>query len=176
VASQAALVERLLEALTLKELPRAGWLRVGVAAPESVAAHAWGVAWLVLALAPPEVDRGRALAMAVLHDLGEVRVGDITPHDGVDASTKGRLEGEALAELLAPLSHREELLGLWRELEHASSPEARFVKACDKLDMALQASHYRRARGIDTGQLVASALAALADHELAALVGEAWSD
>ena len=35
-----ALRRQLLRAMTLKELPRAGWLRVGVDTPESVAARA----------------------------------------------------------------------------------------------------------------------------------------
>ena len=39
-----SLRERLAEALLLKEVPRAGWARVGVPRPESVA-HSWGVAW-----------------------------------------------------------------------------------------------------------------------------------
>ncbi|PXF23697.1 MAG: phosphohydrolase, partial [Methanobacteriota archaeon] len=67
----------LLEALELKRLPRSGWLRVGVQDIESVAAHSWGAAWLVAALCPDGVDRGRALEMAVIHDLAEVRIGDI---------------------------------------------------------------------------------------------------
>ena len=57
--SQELLRARLLEALSLKDLARAGWVRAGVQHPESVAAHSWGVAWLVLALCPAELDRGR---------------------------------------------------------------------------------------------------------------------
>ena len=48
---------RLLEALALKELPRAGWVRERVQQPESVAAHSWGVAWLVLVLCPEHINR-----------------------------------------------------------------------------------------------------------------------
>lgn len=160
---------RLEEVLALKALPRAGWLRVGVAAPESVAAHSWGVAWLVLALCPPGLDRGRALAIAVLHDLAEVRVGDITPHDGVPKAEKRRLEETAFADLVAPLPGRDDLYALWREYEEASTPEGRFVKACDKLDLALQAAAYSAA-GAHTGELLASALAALDDEGLRRLL------
>ena len=161
--------ERLLEALALKEVTRAGWLRVGVAEPESVAAHSWGVAWLVLALCPEGVDRGRALAIAVVHDLAEARVGDITPHDGVAADAKSAAERAALGELVAPLATAPELQALWEEYETASTPEGRFVKACDKLDMALQAERYRRGQGVDTAEFVTSALSALDDHLLRAL-------
>ncbi len=154
--------EQLLEALALKEVTRAGWLRVGVEGAESVAAHSWGVAWLVLALCPPALDRGRALAIAVIHDLAEVRVGDITPHDGVPAEEKRARELAALSGMLAPLGPRgRELTALWREYEDGSSPEGRFVKACDKLDMALQARRYSAAQGVETGDFIRSALARL---------------
>lgn len=166
-----ALRERLLEALELKELPRAGWRRVGIAQPESVASHSWGVAWLVLALCPPEIDRGRALAMAVVHDLPEVRTGDITPHDQVGAAAKQAAERAALQQLVSPLSHGEELKQLWLECEQETSPEGRFVKGCDRLDMALQAERYAAAPGADTSEFIESAVAALQDPDLLALVG-----
>ncbi|MBW2526016.1 MAG: HD domain-containing protein [Deltaproteobacteria bacterium] len=161
---------RLLEALALKELPRAGWLRVGIDGPESVAAHAWGVAWLVLALCPDHLDRGRALAMAVLHDLPEVRTGDVTPHDGVDPASKRRAERQALAGLLTGLDRSAELESIWLEYEQETSHEGRFVKACDRLDMALQAERYRTKHGVDTAEFVETALAALEGSSLAALI------
>ena len=80
--------EVLLECLKLKQLPRAGWVRSGVDSPETVAAHSWGVAWLAVSLCPEGVDRGIAAIIAVIHDLAEIRVGDITPTDGVEPSKK----------------------------------------------------------------------------------------
>lgn len=163
--------ERLLEALALKDLPRAGWVRVGVQAPESVAAHAWGVAWLVLALCPPELDRGRALAIAVVHDLAEVRVGDLTPHDGTPASEKARREREAFRDLVAPLAGAAEMEAMLAEYMGAGTPEGRFVRACDKLDMALQAARYEAAQGLDLAEFVTSALERLEDPDLRDLAG-----
>ena len=168
-----SLRERLAEALLLKEVPRAGWLRAGVAQPESVAAHSWGVAWLVLALCPARIDRGRALAIAVLHDLGEARIGDITPHDGVSLDDKRRREREAMTAMVGPLARSDELMTLWLEYEEASTPEGRFVKACDKLDMALQAHRYRQRDGVDTSEFVTSALRSIDDETLSALAGDA---
>ena len=40
------------------------------------------------------------------------------------------------------VTEREKIIKLWLEYEDNSSPEAKFVKACDKLDMALQATYY----------------------------------
>ncbi len=166
----AELERRLREACRLKHVTRAGWVRVGVDAPESVAAHSWGVSFLVLALCPAGVDRERALAMAVVHDLAEVRTGDLTPHDGVDKADKHARERAALEDLVAPLERRDELVALFCEYDEGASREARFVKACDKLDMALTAKLYREA-GHDTGELIASALAALEPGTLRALAG-----
>ncbi len=162
--------KRLLEACTLKSLARAGWVRAGVPDPESVAAHSWGVAWLVLTLSPPELDRGRALAMAVLHDLGEVRVGDLTPHDRFDPDDKTRRERAAVDDLVGPFDGGDELRALWDEYEAGESPEARFVRACDKLDMALQAEVYADRHGVDTEEFVRSAWARLEGADLTHLV------
>ena len=123
--ASAALRAVLLEALALKALPRAGWLHAGVEQPESVAAHSWGVAWLVLALCPEGVDLGRALAIAVVHDLAEVRVGDITPRDGVAPDEKAAREQAALRALVAPLAAAAELEF---KLEHISE----FLKHDDR--------------------------------------------
>lgn len=156
-SSTAQLRERLLEALALKDLPRAGWVRAGVTEPESVAAHSWGVAWLVLVLCPEHINREQALCIAIVHDLAEVRVGDITPHDGVDPLEKAELEHAALSALnaglpvdLMPFAHA-----------YGSTPEGRFVKACDKLDMALQAQRYAASQGLNLQEFIDSALAKL---------------
>jgi putative hydrolase of HD superfamily len=148
-------VKELLDAvLTLKHLDRAGWKRVGISSPESVAAHTWGVAWLVLALCPEDLDGALALRLAVIHDLAEARVGDITPHDGVSREDKAALEQAAIAELC---EHRPDLAALWQQYEDQQSPEARFVHDCDRLDMALQALRYARERDVDTSEFLVSA-------------------
>ncbi|MBI3926643.1 MAG: HD domain-containing protein [Armatimonadetes bacterium] len=161
--------QRLIDTLRLKALPRAGWVRVGVEAPESVAAHSWGVAWLALNLCPPELDREKALAIALVHDLAEVVVGDITPHDPIAAEDKQTAELEAFTELVRPLERAGELRRLMREYLQDQSAEARFVKACDKLDMALQAALYQAEQGLDLQEFVDSALSRLEDSELARL-------
>lgn len=123
----------------LKELDRAGWLRVGVERPESVAAHAWGTAFLALLRCPPELDRGRLVSMCVLHDLAEAVVGDITPHDGIPRDEKHRREAAAIASMLAD---HPELRALWDEAERGETAEARFLKELDREDMRAQARIY----------------------------------
>lgn len=136
-------------AARLKDVQRAGWVRAGHPAPESVAAHSWAVSFLALLRCPPGLDRERLLVMAILHDLAEVTVGDITPHDGISAAEKHAREAAAMADLLAD---RPDLLATWEEAEARQSPEARLLKQLDLLDMKLQAEHYSR-----TGQLAPAA-------------------
>ena len=133
------MIDALVEVLALKALDRAGWLRAGVDRPESVAAHSWGVAWLALVLCPDDLDRERVLAYAIVHDLPEVRVGDITPADGVPAGEKAAREHAAMRELGRDLPH---VRDLWEAYERQADPEARFVRQLDRLDMALQAVAY----------------------------------
>jgi len=147
----------LLEAVGLKAVDRAGWVRRGVSAPESVAAHSWGVAWLVLALLPPELDRERALAYAVLHDLPEVRTGDLMPSDGVEKAEKLRRERTAITALLATLPRGAELTATWEAYEAQTDPEARFVRQLDRLDMALQAVAYAESTPSDLSEFLDSA-------------------
>ena len=142
------------DALGLKHLPRAGWIRAGIDAPESVGAHSWGVAWLVMNLCPEGLDTERALKLALVHDLPEVIVGDITPHDGITKATKRSME-QVAAETL--FSGRPDLETLWQEYEAGETAESKFVKECDALDMALQAVRYHRDTGVDTDEFVASA-------------------
>ncbi len=153
----------LLEMYGLKDLERAGWARIGVVGAESVAAHSWGNCLLAVLFAPPELDRGHLLAMLVLHDLAEVRVGDLTPFDGVSREEKHRREAMALQ---AMLSERPDLMGLVEEYVSQASPEARFAHELDKLDMGLQAIRYAQGKGLDTQEFQKSAVGGLKSAEL----------
>ena len=128
--------EALIEALGLKGVVRAGWLRAGVEQPESVAAHSWGMAMLATQLCPEDLDLQRVLELCILHDIAEVRVGDITPHDNIAPEEKHRLESEAIKEMGIDAN------AIFAEYEAQETPESRFVRYLDKLDMALQAEIY----------------------------------
>ncbi len=143
-------------ALALKGLDRAGWKRVGIERPESVAAHSWGVTFAALLRCPPGLDREKVLIMALLHDLAEATVGDITPYDGVSKEEKRRREEEAIRHLLGD---HPELLSIWQEAEQRQSAEALFVKEMDLLDLGLTAESY--AAQADTSEFLPSARAAL---------------
>lgn len=140
------LLDTLLEAQILDRVPRIGYPLRGVADGESVTEHSWHVAFLVWTLAPhiPEVDAARALEMALIHDLAELRIGDLprVASHYFPAGAKQTAETAAMADLLAPLGARP--TEIFAAYEAAETPEARLVKACDKLQLMLKVTVYER--------------------------------
>ena len=139
----------LINYLRLKDVKRQGWVNSGIPEPESVAAHSWGMAILALRLCPPELDLLRVLKLCLIHDLPEVIVGDLTPHD--DTITKAQDEYVAMRQI-AP-----QWLDLFDEYEEQLTKEACFVKRLDKLDMGLQAQLYMEQTDLDLHEFVESA-------------------
>lgn len=125
----------------LKDVKRTGWLHQKVESSESVADHSWSVAFLVLLLAPKHLNMEKCLKLAVLHDLQEVIVGDITPFDGISKEEKLRLEKGAVAELAKKLEYPE-LKELFAEYLENKTAEVRFVKDIDRIEAVLQAKFY----------------------------------
>jgi putative hydrolase of HD superfamily len=157
---------------SLKETPRTGWLDRGIppGETESVADHSLMtalIAWF-LALDEPSLDADRVLKLAVIHDIAESIVGDIPPYSPEElpdpddeealraffsvrrvaspkaAAKKHAAEQAAANELfgLLPEGARDEVRSLWEEYESRATPEARFVKDVDRLEVFLQARRY----------------------------------
>ncbi len=163
------LLDRAIEYTELKDVDRSGWVLRGVEDAESVADHSWGTAQLCLlfashALVDPDLarlDPHRAVSMALVHDLAEVRVGDIPRRaatDTTDVVDKARKESAAIMHLTATDAADEDaptavslhlVHDLWREYEEAASPSARFVRDMNLIDMCLQALIYERDRRYD---------------------------
>jgi len=146
------------EILHLKQVFRKGWLERGIAPArcETVAEHTFGNAMLCLLLAQSRSDLNleQVLRLALIHDLGEVYVGDITPNDGVDRQQKISMERAAVVKILEPLANGAALISAWDEYESQTTPEARFVKEIDRLEFALQAAQYQAAELIDGEDLI----------------------
>lgn len=131
--------------LALKKVLRKGWVRCGVPDPESVADHSFGVALLAMLYASRlHLNVEKAVIMALLHDLGESIIGDITPHDHIPADEKRRLETAAITTILSALDRDGKLLELWKDLEERRNAEGRLVKDLDRLEMVLQAASYEQ--------------------------------
>jgi putative hydrolase of HD superfamily len=69
---------------SLQVTKRSGWVRKGVAGPESIADHMYRMGLMAtLCAGASGVDVTRCIKMALVHDVAEAIVGDITPHCGV---------------------------------------------------------------------------------------------
>ncbi|KAL0404332.1 UNVERIFIED_CONTAM: 5'-deoxynucleotidase HDDC2 [Sesamum radiatum] len=137
----------------LKTTKRAGWVRREVQEPESIADHMYRMGLMALIASDiPGVNRDKCIKMAVVHDIAEAIVGDITPSDGIPKEEKSRREQEALksmCELLGGGARAKEIHDLWMEYEENSSMEAKVVKDFDKVEMILQALEYENDQGKD---------------------------
>lgn len=163
-----------LQTMQLKRLYRQGWLKRGVPETEceSVADHSFSVALLSLLAPDPgfPVDRTKAALLALIHELGEVYAGDITPVDGVSPDEKARRERASVERVLEGVPDAASLQSLWEEFEEGKSPEARFVRQLDRLEMGLQAAVYK-AEGKDRmGEFLDSADRAVSSPALRGLL------
>lgn len=148
----AALVDILLHGNQLKRTARTGWVQRGVLDGENVAAHSYGVAYATLLLAQlveEPVDLGKALALAILHDLPEGLTTDIPAPAWryLPAGSKAEAERGALEEMLGDAPFAARFRAWWEELALDDSPEARLVHDADKVDMFLQAVVYEEQTG-----------------------------
>jgi len=141
-----SLLDLFLEAQTLDRVPRSGYVLRGVAEPESVTEHTWHVLFLVWALGAriEGINVARAVEIALVHDLAELRIGDLprTSSHYFPEGAKRTAEAAAMADVLAPLAER--ALPLYEEYQQGRTPEARLVKACDKLQLMLKVAVYER--------------------------------
>jgi putative hydrolase of HD superfamily len=140
------LLEVFLEAQMLDRIPRSGYVLRGVAEPESVTEHCWHVLFLVWTLGAriEGIDVFRAVEIALVHDLAELRIGDLprTSSHYFPEGAKKAAEAAAMADILAPLPAR--AFQLYEEYQQGKTPEARLVKACDKLQLMLKVAVYER--------------------------------
>jgi putative hydrolase of HD superfamily len=140
------LLDLFLELQILDKVPRSGYVLRGVSDPESVTEHSWHVLFLVWGLGSriEGIDLARAVEIALVHDIAELRVGDLprtASHYFPDGAKKSA-ELAAMSDVLAPLPGR--ALDLYREYQDGTTPEARLVKACDKLQLMLKVAVYER--------------------------------
>ena len=93
---------------------------------------------IITLLCPPslsaKLDIPRCTKMALIHDMAESLVGDITPVDGVTKAEKSRRESETMDYLCQSLLGRvnggkqgEEIRRVWQEYEDGVTMESQFV-------------------------------------------------
>jgi len=163
--------------LNLKKLRRTGWQLRGIRECESLADHCYGVSLLTLLLAPVVggLDVDRCVKLALVHEIGECRVGDI-PFPAL-AYLKGKSEAEraAVRDICDGLGAAgAEMERLFEEFEDGRTAEARFVRAVDKLEMLVTALEYEKTgyRGLADFWENGSTFACLGEFPALAELGE----
>lgn len=101
------------------------------------------------------LDLNNCMKMALVHDMAEALVTDITPSQNVPKAEKSRME-ETTMEYIA---HRllgnvngdaaDEILRLWREYEDNRTDDANFVHDIDKMELELQTLEYERSHNTE---------------------------
>jgi putative hydrolase of HD superfamily len=145
-------LDLLFESQSLKRIPRSGWL-IRAAPRESLADHSFGAAMVAIVLSRmeglSENDEASLVRRALLHDLHEARVGDLSK-----LARKYVVSDEKRAEkeMLSGTSLESEIKLLTGE------KLALLTHDCDKLDMLFQAVEYANAGNKNMGEFVESAL------------------
>ena len=131
--------------LELKNIPRQGWKdKLDMDYVESVADHSYSTAMMSMVLSDLEdLDTEKIIKMALLHDLAESVVGDITP-DRIKDKRKIYVENKAMMQILEnlPSSVSQQYIILWDDFQKNSSKEANLLHEIDRLEMAFQAKFY----------------------------------
>lgn len=127
----------------LKEELRHGWTSNG--RQESVADHSWRLALMVMLFAPHvehNIDCNKAIKMALIHDLVEIEAGDqyFLEKSEILKKEQASRELRAIESIQKKIGDDsgDYIYALWHEFNDLQSPEAKFVKALDKLEGYIQ--------------------------------------
>ena len=142
----------------LKTTKREGWRRFGIRDGESIAEHQYRMSIMTM-LAPPalaaKLDLAKCMRMALIHDMAEALVGDITPVEKIAKEDKSRMEAstidyvaDRLLGKVANVRAGEELRKIWWEYEDGKTLESKFVHDIDKMELLLQMLEYERSHEI----------------------------
>ncbi len=130
----------------LKNMVRTGWKVWNVQCErlESVAEHIYGTQMLAIAMVSEyqyEVNLERVVLMLAVHELEEIKIGDLTPFE-ISKSDKNRIGHEAVVEVLSGLLDGKKIAELVLEYDEGKTAEAKFAFFCDKLEAGLQCKLY----------------------------------
>ena len=110
---------------------------------ENDAEHSWHFALAAMVLFEyahsPEVNEGRVLRMALLHDMVEIYAGDTFLYDDKANEDKAQREQEAADRLfgMLPEDQGREYRALWEEFDAAETPDAIYAGAIDRIQPIL---------------------------------------
>lgn len=142
----------------LKTTKREGWRRFSIGNGESISDHMYRMSIMTM-LAPPslssKINIPHCTKMALIHDMAEALVGDITPVDvHITKEEKSRRETEVIEYIAKTLLGRvyggvagQDVQKIFQEYEDNVTLEAKFVHDIDKMELLLQTVEYERSHG-----------------------------
>ena len=148
------LLQFYLLATELKDKIRSGWKvwNINRERIESVAEHIYSTCILAISI-DSEFDLGinlsKVIMMILLHEIEEIKIGDLTPFDKVTKEEKRKLGKKAVEEVLNTLNKKVEYINLIEEFENMETKESVYTKMCDKLQADIQAKIYCEEKSID---------------------------
>lgn len=148
------LLQFYLLATQLKDKIRRGWelWNIDRKRVESVAEHIYGTCILAISIDSEfdlNIDIHKVVMMLVLHEVEEVKIGDLTPFDKVTKEEKRKMGKQAVQEILNSLSKKADYIELIEEFEEMKTRESIFAKMCDKLEADIQCKLYCEEKSID---------------------------
>ncbi|KAI9042909.1 HD domain-containing protein [Aspergillus affinis] len=147
----------------LKTTKREGWRRFGITSGESISDHMYRMSVMTMLAPPtlaPQINLPHCMKMALIHDMAESLVGDITPVDKVDKSEKARREADVmdyisknlLGAVPGGMLAGTDILKVFQEYEDNVTLEAKYVHDIDKMELLLQMVEYERTHDLDLSE------------------------
>ncbi|KAL1684166.1 HD domain-containing protein, partial [Schizophyllum commune] len=114
----------------------------------SISDHMYRMAIMAMCCSDTTLDITKCVLLALVHDIAEAQVGDITPRHGLSKEEKAKLEEDAMNNFVHEMLHdspaARRIKDLWKqEYEARETPEALFVKDLDRFEMAAQGGRLR---------------------------------
>ncbi len=119
---------------------------------ESVAEHIYGTCILAIAIDSEfdlSINLQKVIMMIVLHEIEEVKIGDLTPFDKITVEEKRQQGRLAVEEVFSSLTKAKNYIELIEEFEEMQTKESIFAKMCDKLEADIQSKIYCEERDFD---------------------------
>lgn len=131
----------------LKEKVRTGWIEIGINKErlESVAEHIYGCLILAIAIDSEyklDLDMYKVLKMLALHELEEIKMGDLTLRSGITKEEKIELGKKCVKDVTDGLFKQNEIEQLLDEFNAQLTKEAIFCYHIDKIECDFQAKVY----------------------------------
>lgn len=122
-----------------------------------------------------DINLEKVIWMLAVHELEEIRIGDLTQFQ-ITKEEKIKIGHQAVTDLLASLTIKDQIIGLILEFDERKTKEAIFAHYCDKLECDIQSKLYDEEGCVDLKQQQNNNI--LNDKLVKKLLseGKSWSD